>query len=42
VTGLSGAAQRVLELTGLLERLRDPAAFDADEPPDQSGPATGQ
>jgi anti-sigma B factor antagonist len=24
VTGLSGAAQRVLELTGLLERLRDP------------------
>jgi anti-sigma B factor antagonist len=24
VTGLSGAAERVLELTGLLERLRDP------------------
>jgi anti-sigma B factor antagonist len=24
VTGLSGAAKRVLELTGLLERLRDP------------------
>ena len=26
VSGLSGAAERVLELTGLLEGLRDPAA----------------
>jgi len=41
VTGLSGAAQRVLELTGLLERLRDPAAFDPDGEPDPSGPTTG-
>ena len=26
VAGLSGAAERVLELTGILERLRDPTA----------------
>jgi anti-sigma B factor antagonist len=31
VTGLSGAAQRVLELTGLLERLRDPAPLGRDD-----------
>jgi anti-anti-sigma factor len=29
VTGLSGAAERVLEVTGVLERLRDPGADDA-------------
>lgn len=38
VTGLSGAAQRVLELTGLLERLRDPPANDAEGAPDPTGP----
>jgi anti-sigma B factor antagonist len=33
VTGLSGAAQRVLELTGLLERLRDPSPDRHDTTP---------
>jgi anti-anti-sigma factor len=40
VTGLWGAVQRVLELTGFLERLREPAGHDSDGAPDPIGSAT--
>jgi anti-sigma B factor antagonist len=39
VTGLSGAAQRVLELTGLLERLREPSPGSEGAPPAEPGSA---